>query len=130
MEVLDFERQGSIGGWRHVRRAVRDITEDNPTAFFMFRTNGTSRRAASPMRLDQAHKTKPQVHTANGTSRYGLVSRWKPTHLFKKSGLEVCPARHTGIGYDIADIGHSCYVGDQTFKTQAEASMWHGSITP
>ena len=25
----------AIGGWRHVRRATREITDDNPVAFFM-----------------------------------------------------------------------------------------------
>ena len=34
MEVLDFERQGGISGWRHVRKAARGIKEDNPAAFF------------------------------------------------------------------------------------------------
>jgi hypothetical protein len=33
----------AIGGWRHVRRAARGIKEDNPAAFFMFRTNGMPR---------------------------------------------------------------------------------------
>ena len=32
--MLDFERQGGISGWRHVRKAAGGIKEDNPVAFF------------------------------------------------------------------------------------------------
>ncbi len=44
MEVLDFERQGSIGGWRQIRKAVQGIKDGNPNRFFfMFRMNGMPR---------------------------------------------------------------------------------------
>jgi len=36
-EVLDFERHGSISGWRQIRKAVRNIKDDNPNRFFLFR---------------------------------------------------------------------------------------------
>jgi len=85
-KCLTLKGKEAIGGWRHVRKATRDNTEDVPVAFF-----------------------------------------YMELKIFE---LEIRPPWNTGVGDHITDVGHTCYIGDQSLESETEPGMGNRSVTP